>query len=343
MNQPATKRGKSGRIAVFNIDGCISDDRWRRSRVPEGASQPADFTAYHDAAENDPPLAYGAAILANHIANGDFIVFATGRDMTRDQSTSNWLVKHFNIKPDEDFIILMRAANDHRAVVDVKAGFVQYLKSFAIEKGKTVVAAYDNRRDVVDMYRALGFEATILNEDGEFVPTGADAGQSAITNGAYSPPQGNAAVEPVGTRDAQSHFDRAAFADRCKELNGQFDSLGTKPPEFIAHPTGNIGSWEDERAPVAHNHIVEPTNAQKYPQYFKDISGLDELDVYLLLELFPVKSHAIGHAIKKLLLPGVRTGGKSTVDDVREARDTLNRWLQIQEQWARRNPEALPG
>ena len=40
-------------------------------------------------------------------------------------------------------------------------------------------------------------------------------------------------------------------------------------------------------------------------------------------------SGAIQHASKKLLLSGVRTGGKSKYDDIREARDTLNRWLQI--------------
>ena len=35
------------------------------------------------------------------------------------------------------------------------------------------------------------------------------------------------------------------------------------------------------------------------------------------------------HASKKLLLSGVRTGGKSLEQDVKEARDSLNRWLEM--------------
>lgn len=71
--------------------------------------------------------------------------------------------------------------------------------------------------------------------------------------------------------------------------------------------------------------------AQLYPKYFKDVSELDELDVYMTHQLFQIDDHsgAIQHASKKLLLSGVRTGGKSKFDDIREARDTLNRWLQI--------------
>lgn len=71
--------------------------------------------------------------------------------------------------------------------------------------------------------------------------------------------------------------------------------------------------------------------AQLYPKYFKDVRDLDELDVYMTHQLFQIDdcSGAIQHASKKLLLSGVRTGGKSKYDDIREARDTLNRWLQI--------------
>ena len=69
----------------------------------------------------------------------------------------------------------------------------------------------------------------------------------------------------------------------------------------------------------------------KYPKYYKDVSNLKEVDVYQVHKLFNIEdpSGAIQHASKKLLLSGVRTGGKSKYDDVREARDTLNRWLEI--------------
>lgn len=72
--------------------------------------------------------------------------------------------------------------------------------------------------------------------------------------------------------------------------------------------------------------------ADKYPKYHKRLpEGTTSIDTYMVNKLFPVADDTgcIIHARKKLLIPGVRTGGKSMVDDVREARDTLTRWLQI--------------
>lgn len=74
------------------------------------------------------------------------------------------------------------------------------------------------------------------------------------------------------------------------------------------------------------------TVAQKYPKYYKAIpKDWDSIDVYGICKLFPVKddSGCIHHALKKLLVPGVRTGGKSFYNDIQEARDTLNRWLEL--------------
>lgn len=74
--------------------------------------------------------------------------------------------------------------------------------------------------------------------------------------------------------------------------------------------------------------------AELYPKYYKAVPpGVDpsEIDTYVLNMMFPVDdaSGCILHARKKLLIPGVRSGGKSAIDDVREARDTLNRYLAL--------------
>lgn len=68
-----------------------------------------------------------------------------------------------------------------------------------------------------------------------------------------------------------------------------------------------------------------------YPKYYKNVKDIESIDVYMVHQLFAVDdpSGAIQHASKKLLLSGVRTGGKSKADDIREARDTLTRWLEI--------------
>lgn len=71
--------------------------------------------------------------------------------------------------------------------------------------------------------------------------------------------------------------------------------------------------------------------SSRYPKYYKSVEGMSEIDVYAVHQLFDIQdpSGAIQHASKKLLLSGVRTGGKSKFDDIREARDTLNRWLDL--------------
>lgn len=80
----------------------------------------------------------------------------------------------------------------------------------------------------------------------------------------------------------------------------------------------------------------EPTSetmSQQYPAYYKDVGDLTEIDIYAVHHLFQVNdpSGCIHHASKKLLLSGVRTGGKSVYKDIKEARDTLTRWLHLNE------------
>jgi len=62
--------------------------------------------------------------------------------------------------------------------------------------------------------------------------------------------------------------------------------------------------------------------------YKKSVVGLNEIDVYRVLDLFEVKDHAIGHAIKKLLCAGKR-GAKGDYQDVDEAIKSLKRWQEM--------------
>ncbi len=66
----------------------------------------------------------------------------------------------------------------------------------------------------------------------------------------------------------------------------------------------------------------------KYPHYYKDVAHLKNVDVYRVLTLFKVTEPCIQHAIKKLLCAGDR-GDKSMIKDITEARDSLNRHLEM--------------
>lgn len=70
---------------------------------------------------------------------------------------------------------------------------------------------------------------------------------------------------------------------------------------------------------------------RKHAHYFKNISDFDEMDTYLFCRVWKVKddSGALHHALKKLMDAGKR-GNKDKTKDVTEARDTLNRYLEIE-------------
>lgn len=82
-----------------------------------------------------------------------------------------------------------------------------------------------------------------------------------------------------------------------------------------------------------------PTMSELYPKYYKDLKGLTEADVYAVCYVFNVNdpSGAVHHALKKLLLPGVRTGGKDRIEDITEARNTLTRLIELLEHFEGKN------
>ena len=70
---------------------------------------------------------------------------------------------------------------------------------------------------------------------------------------------------------------------------------------------------------------------RKHAHYFKDVSNFDEMDTYLFCRVWKIQddSGALHHALKKMMDAGKR-GGKDKIKDITEARDTLNRYLEIE-------------
>ena len=70
----------------------------------------------------------------------------------------------------------------------------------------------------------------------------------------------------------------------------------------------------------------------QHGHYFKDVSKLQTVDVYRVLELFKVVNPSIAHAVKKLLVAGGRGAGKDITQDIREAMDSLQRWIDMRQE-----------
>jgi hypothetical protein len=67
----------------------------------------------------------------------------------------------------------------------------------------------------------------------------------------------------------------------------------------------------------------------KHNHYYKDVSNLQFVDVYRVLQLFNVTDPCIQHAVKKLLVAGGRGAGKDITKDVQESIDSLKRWQEM--------------
>lgn len=137
------------------------------------------------------------------------------------------------------------------------------------------------------------------------------------------------------------------FVGVTSDMDGEF-------PAFTAKTTGVWGFKRDERPADADSACVTRSQwlearyasrsqrfgvshdeqsdawaeeqAKKYPAYWREIPAHWRfIDTYRINQLFPVDdaSGAVLHSRKKLILAGVRTGGKSLEQDLREAVSTL--------------------
>ena len=67
-----------------------------------------------------------------------------------------------------------------------------------------------------------------------------------------------------------------------------------------------------QNGPTGEHYKSKPLE-ERYPHYYKSVRYLEYVDVYQVHHLFGIEdwSGCIQHASKKLLLSGVRTGGKT--------------------------------
>lgn len=89
--------------------------------------------------------------------------------------------------------------------------------------------------------------------------------------------------------------------------------------------------------PSSYNHIGESEEAPcaaigEHSHYFKDVSKLEVIDVYAVLELFGVTNPCMQHIVKKALCTGKR-GHKDFAKDLQDIADTANRAVELNKQF----------
>lgn len=154
---------KTQNCVIFDLDNCLFDDRARIPFIDWTKEGDARYHEYHNRMLQDP--AANLEVYERYAANKELrIVFFTARPVAYAEMTKSQLRKVFNVCVDTDkrFDLIMRNNGDHRKSVAVKRDMVQALPEYGLS-ADSVVAAYDDRQDIVDMYREeFGIEAAVL-------------------------------------------------------------------------------------------------------------------------------------------------------------------------------------
>lgn len=136
-------------VVICDIDGTVSDDRWRRTLLDRRL-----LPTYHALAPEDEPV---EDVVESVTRCADYnraeLYFITGRPENYREATAAWLHRFFGSVP---FCLLMRPENDERSSPDLKAALLRGHVNAA-----DVVGAFEDRADVLDAYLREGVRSHV--------------------------------------------------------------------------------------------------------------------------------------------------------------------------------------
>lgn len=152
------------RCYIFDIDGTLADLSHRLHHIKpvydaKGTLPPKDWASFFAACPDDAPIPHTIKLAIDVAMAGAAIVYVSGRSDECRQATEDWLRRH--ALPEGD--LFMRKAGDHRPDHMVKVELLERLR----EDGYQPVMAFDDRNQVVKMWRELGIPCAQVAE-GDF-------------------------------------------------------------------------------------------------------------------------------------------------------------------------------
>lgn len=117
-------------------------------------------------------------------------------------------------------------------------------------------------------------------------------------------------------------------------IDGILCAPGTVKKENKIFGTVNdaIKQHKTNRTPEQFEEHLRTTSCtgqdRKHSHYFKDVSNLDVIDVYRIIDLWKITDPCDQHALKKILCPGER-GHKDIIQDTQDVIDTMQRKLEM--------------
>lgn len=131
---------------ILDLDNCIADDSHRIGAINWQLEGERRYLDYHQLA------AFDEIRNTDLLETNENIVILTGRPITFFQMTMRWL----HLKGVVWFHLLMRNEGDLRHSADLKRAQLRWLvEHYDIQLGD-VTSAFDDREDVVEMYKRAG-------------------------------------------------------------------------------------------------------------------------------------------------------------------------------------------
>jgi hypothetical protein len=138
---------------ILDIDNTIANDAWRIPKIDWEHDDP--FQRYHRYHSLSPFDEAGNHDLFEDTLHD--IIILTARPVHYYAQTEEWLLRN-----GVDFsVLLMRDTGDHCHSRELKCRQLRSLETMIGVEPKDIICAYDDRQDVVDMYRALGVNAVV--------------------------------------------------------------------------------------------------------------------------------------------------------------------------------------
>lgn len=148
-------------FVIIDIDNTIADDGWRIRYIKwlQTTDMDARYDEYHKRAGFDFAKNRHLVRAAHPTAEP---LFLTSRPVKFRAYTERWLTQNY-LPRGRPFQIIMRNDHDHRHSVEVKHDQLHWLELHYGVRLDQIECAYDDRQDIIDMYREHGVNAQLIH------------------------------------------------------------------------------------------------------------------------------------------------------------------------------------
>jgi hypothetical protein len=140
-------------LYIFDLDGTLALIEHRRHIIEDPSRDDSKWRRFYAACDRDEPNEPVIRVMESLRRFADVLIFSGRSDEVRDK-TAAWLAKHTSFTTsDLDTALVMRAEGDYAADDVLKK---QWLEGMLVDDRKRLVASFDDRDRVVQMWRSQG-------------------------------------------------------------------------------------------------------------------------------------------------------------------------------------------